>query len=240
MPVVVSIIVAVCSLGYVGWFYYQIYNTNQNIQSLQSQNSNLNTQIAADNQVPGGTSGQTVESLSKSLLTEVNQYKAVMDGRMVWGNVLPQIQKQTLVGINLTDMSFDTSLSIKVTGFTAGYSENGNTYTPYSMIARQVVAYQNLQFQSPKVVTSNTSTSTNTSGASSSGAAAGSTTPSTASVFTNVQLTSISETPQVDANGKTIGMIGQFSMVLTLNPAVIQLPATSVFNGSASTSTGSL
>lgn len=203
IAMIVVTVCAVLAVIYLGWDLLQLSQSNRAITRLNGESAQLDSDIASANV---WTNGTTVESRSSQLVSDAKTYQKLIDGKQIWSNLLPMLSGNTLQGVTLTGMNIDDKLVIKIDGTTSTQTSGTDVYSPYSMIARQVVAYRDAVFTPAASKTTAASTTPTTP-----------TTPAKTNVFSDVTLTAISQ-----RRSQTGDVSGVFSVTLTLNPLVLQ------------------
>ncbi|MFA6081886.1 MAG: hypothetical protein WC773_00530 [Patescibacteria group bacterium] len=197
---IVVIVCTVASLGLLGWYVMKNSSTKQKIANQTTESARLDGEILAANKWPV----DTVELRSKDLLGSLTEYKTLLNSRQAWSRILPVVSASTLNGINLTGMSIDGKLALKIDG-TASPISGVDNITAYGMVARQVISYQNA-----KITISDTSGATST------------TEVAPVLVFSNVALTAISKNSKAATQDATPIDSALFSISLSLNPEIVK------------------
>lgn len=201
--VIACAVLAGLAILMVGWFALGAHSINNKVADLTSSSSELDQEITQANTA----GGQIVENRAQELLVSFKQYQKLVDGRTAWSKVLPALASQTLQGVTLSGMSIDDKMNIKVDGVSAGWTSGSDSFTPYGMVARQVVAYRDALYKDAPA------DSKTKSGA-----------PAVSSkLFATVVLNSVAEQTKTDKAGHATTS-ASFSVTLTLNPAAVVLP----------------
>jgi hypothetical protein len=137
----------------------------------------------------------------------VAQFQKLIDGRHAWSNFLPAMYNSTLEGVALSGLSIDDKLQIKLDGIAHSHA----AYTPYGMVARQIVTYRDTTYQPPAGSPATTPTKSTTQ------------TAVLNKLFTNVIVSSLSEVKKTDISGNVTDYYAKFSMTFTLNPNVLKV-----------------
>ncbi len=195
---IVGIVCVLGSLLLLLWFVVTNHTLTKDVAAASNTSQALDAQIAAANKTANGN----VEQKSLELVSTVAKFQKLVDGRKIWSKLLPILSANTLQGVSLTGISVDDKLVFKVDGITHQTTIGSDTFTPYGLVARQVVAYRDA---SDATLTNSDPTKT-------------------ANVFSNVTLTAISQSLTKDTKGSDV-LTGRFSVTFSMNPALLALPA---------------
>lgn len=211
---VVSIACAALAIVIAVWFFVTTGSANHQVTALTATTQSKDAQIDAANKLKDGT----VEQKSQELVSTVNKFQKLVDGRKVWSKFLPVIAANTLQGVAITGMSIDEKSAVKIDGTSVAAQIGTEKFTPYGLIARQVVAYRDATQTNPD-----------------------STDPKVANqpykTFSSVTLSGLSQTVKKDQKAGQDDHIGHFTITFVLNPHVLQLATAKAAAASTSTPT---